>query len=87
MVGDTEDTRPRGTGGRLRALAFHWTVVLLSVVLIGLLAGTSVTDLLADVLGAPAAWALLGASAAYCLLSPFVLPVLGAREEAERTTP
>ncbi|MFD3354743.1 hypothetical protein [Streptomyces fradiae] len=86
MVGDTEDTRPRGTGERLRALAFHWFTVLLAVTLIGLLAGTSVTSLLADVLGAPATWGLLGASAAYCMLSPFVLPVLGTRERADRAT-
>ncbi|MEV0691906.1 hypothetical protein [Streptomyces sp. NPDC050388] len=36
------------------------------------------------VFGAPATWALLGASAAYCLLSPFVLPVFGTREKGDR---
>ncbi|WP_157846300.1 hypothetical protein [Streptomyces anulatus] len=68
--------RPRRLSDRLRCLVFHWGVTILAVVLASWFGGVSPGALLPEFLRSGGGLTLLGASAVFCLLSPFLLPVL-----------
>ncbi|WP_141743981.1 hypothetical protein [Streptomyces sp. EN23] len=68
--------RPDRLSDRLRCLVFHWGATILAVVLAGRFGDGSPGALLSAFLRSAGGLTILGASAVFCLLSPFLLPVL-----------
>lgn len=76
LISADADVRPRRLSDRLRCLGFHWGATILAVVLAGWLGDASPGTSLSEFLRSVGGLVLLGASALFCLLSPFLLPVL-----------